>query len=195
MTLLKKLVHLFPLAFLKQRLHKKMLAELSKIDLQFGSPRIRYVDNLRDLYDCLHNVDVSLAEDFKLFREQRIQVNYRSSQKLSELIWELRTEKSPAWEPYTETTIPNSDILCINWYSNQSSIQDILDYGLDIIKNYIDYITYKDLILTQGEEAEKPYPPKFYPEEIAFFESRYLKMLVSDLITVYWLALDSNVSR
>lgn len=193
MKLLKKLVRVFP--FLKPRLHKQLFTELKRIDDRFNSAKVRYVDNLFDLYDCLHNASVTLPEDLKLFRQQRVQLNFKSSQVFANLILELRNEKSPDWEQFVESVHTDNEMLFINWYSNQQSIQEILDYGLDIIKNYTSYITYKDKILAEGEPEQQPYPPQFYPEEIAFFESRYLKMLVSDLITVYWLALDSNVSR
>lgn len=192
MKILKKLVHVLPWGFLQKRLYKKMLVELEQIDQRFLSPRKRYVDVLRDLYDCVNGVDIPLIEDFKRFKQQTVSINFKSSQSASELVLELLEEKRPNWEPFFEQLTPDREERLIDWYSNQSSVNAFMLGGLTVISYYSDYITYKDVRLsTPDVDIEAP----FLPELVSFFESKQFKLLVSDLITVYWLALDSNVSR
>ncbi|EJI5696454.1 hypothetical protein NFI00_000157 [Salmonella enterica] len=192
MKILKKLVSVFPFGFMKKLLYAKMLAELESIDVQFSSARKRYVDVLRDLYDCVKDVDIRLVEDFSLFKQQTIKVNLKSSQEAANLVLELLDNKQPEWESYFEHLTPDREERVINWYSNERSINTLLMGGLQVISYYSNYITYKDARLATPDVN---LAPPFSSELMGFFDSKQFKLLVTDLITVYWLALDSNVSR
>lgn len=191
MKLLKSLVRVLPLGFLKVRLYRKLKTRLIEIDNNFASSKKRYVDNIRDLYDCMQDVSVTLVEDFNKFKVNTIDSFFPTSQTLADLILELLDNKRPKWDSFIEADMVDRRRYIIDWYSNRSSVKIIGDHGLQVINYYINYITYKDAVLSGEVPQEVPYSP----ELVSFFESKNFKLLVSDLITAYRTILDSNVSR
>lgn len=173
----------------RTKIAEHLLQALDKVEKDFTSPVVRFVDNIAYLGDALRSFDYALEEDLRLYKVLRITTFTKTSHTAYTLLERLKVEGAPPnFEDYFKETVNPLPQPLLDWYSNEASLAGFINNAILLLHEYSlvntpsgDRLVYKGTVPTTRFGT------------LEFFKSRYFKLLVLDLIQSLRIVLNLEV--
>lgn len=168
---------------------KHLLQSLDKVEKNFTSPVVRFVDNIAYLGEVLKSFNYTLEEDLRHYKVLRITTFTKSSHTAYTLLEVINQDVGvPNFEEYFKETAIVYPKPLLDWYSNEQSLMGFINNAILLLHEYSRVNTPSD-----DSRVYTPTAPTTPYATLEFFKSRYFKFLVLDLIQSLRIVLNLEV--
>lgn len=174
---------------------KELIKELTVINGNFGKSRVRFKDNIHQLYDVLQSASLTLEEDFGWLTDQRIKAYTKTSGEAYRLLDGVINNRSSAPpSAYFRTSEVQTPLSLKQWYSNAYSVDQFFDLGVTLIGLYCSVYPATDVIADSPTGSVMDHKDlRHNPLLQLLLSGTEFKLIVSDVIEVTTLICRSRI--